>query len=503
MSRKIPVTMASQHPDHAGVPFWNQEESITTQDEINELFLNYSELGIDEYMWDWEGKLVDEAVIEKLFAKHLDYFRSNQLGQGKFLTFRLPNPMVETEMRLGRAFMGLLSAASLTTKIGLKTPPLFEVILPMCETAKSMIDIQEAFRELAGLKHWLFNTQRSNLEHIEIIPLVEQIDNISRSDEILAEFVKTHEDKFGYKPSYLRPMIARSDPSLNSGHIPTVLSVKVALSKYAKFEEAQGVSVYPIIGCGSLLFRGGLNPYSVKDFCEEYEGVKTVTIQSGFRYDYPLPEVKKAIEELHQILPFGEAKEISKTEEKVIIYISDILEGYYRPTVEKIAPTINLIAKNFPKRRERVQHVGLFGYSRGVGKVKLPRAIGFTGSLYSIGIPPEIIGSGRGIKELMKIGKIDDLKKFYLNLEKDYNQVLRFVNRDNLLKLTKKDDSWKEVLADLEGIEDLLGLQAGPVTEEEKEHQEITGKILDKLESDTPEISSLISKSGKLRRSLG
>jgi phosphoenolpyruvate carboxylase len=241
----------------------------------------------------------------------------------------------------------------------------------------------------------------------------------------------------------------------------------------------------------------------VEDFCEEYKGVRTVTIQSGFRYDYPLPKVKEAIEQLHQILPFGQAQEISKAEEKMIIYISNILEGYYRPTVEKIAPTINLIAKNFPKRRERVQHVGLFGYSRGVGKVKLPRAIGFTGSLYSIGIPPEIIGTGRGIKELMKIGKIDDLKKFYLNLEKDYTQVLKFVNRDNLLRLSKKDDSWKEVLEDLEGIEDLLGLQAGPVTGEEKEHQEITSRILDKLESDTAEIRQLISKAGKLRRSLG
>ena len=42
-------------------------------------------------------------------------------------------------------------------------------------------------------------------------------------------------------------------------------------------------------------------------------------------------------------------------------------------------------------------HVGLFGYGRslgGVGGVTLPRAIGFTASLYSIGVPPELLGLG-------------------------------------------------------------------------------------------------------------
>ena len=121
MTRKIPATIASQHPDHAHKPYWYKEAFITTNNETEETFRAFSELGIDEYKWDWEGKFVDEGVIERLFSQHYDYFKQQQLGIDKFLTFRLPNPKGETEVRLGRAFMGILSAAVLAKKIGLHT----------------------------------------------------------------------------------------------------------------------------------------------------------------------------------------------------------------------------------------------------------------------------------------------------------------------------------------------------------------------------------------------
>src|SRR5438270_12925922 len=111
MKRKIAATMASQHPDHANIPFWHKEAFISTRYETEELMIAFSELGIDEYKWDWEGKFVDENVTERLFSENYEYFKEHQLGIDNFITFRLPNPKVETEVRLGRAFMGILSAA--------------------------------------------------------------------------------------------------------------------------------------------------------------------------------------------------------------------------------------------------------------------------------------------------------------------------------------------------------------------------------------------------------
>src|SRR5687768_10800939 len=114
--RKIPATMVSQHPDHAGSPYWHDKPFIATSDETKELFLSFSELGVSEYKWDWEGKLVDESVMERLLSDHYEFFKINPIGQEKFLTFRLPNPQVETEFRLGRAFMNLISAAAMAAQ---------------------------------------------------------------------------------------------------------------------------------------------------------------------------------------------------------------------------------------------------------------------------------------------------------------------------------------------------------------------------------------------------
>lgn len=502
MHRKIPVTIASQHPDHASIPFWQQRAYIDTSQETKETMIAFEDFDIDEYMWDWEGKLVEESVMERLIADNYEYFQKNQLGSDKFLTYRLPNPFVETEFRLGRAFLGLLSADSLAQKIGLHTPPLFEAILPMCENAKSLIDIQEAFREMVGLKHWLFNTQRGSLHHIQPIPLFEQVEVIARSDEILAEYVKMHEEKFGYAPKEIRLMVARSDPSLNSGNISNILAIKIALSRYRQFSELKGIQIYPIIGCGSLPFRGGLTPYNVNQFVAEYSGVRTVMIQSSFRYDYPKEAAIAGIKQLQDILPHSEAMILDVQTEKEMLLMIQIFKKYYQNNIQIVADLVNRIASHVPKRRERVQHVGLFGYSRGVGGVSLPRAIKYTGALYSVGIPPEIIGTGRALKEIQELGLADNLFRYYLNFSADYRRVGGFVNKNILEKLAKDNVEWDNIRQDIVELEKYLGFEFGPKTEIEQEHCNLNSLIFTGLENNT-DISDLIVKAGVLRQSLG
>lgn len=502
MKRIIPATMASQHPDHAGKPYWYSKEFISTRQEVKECFITFSELGISEYKWDWEGKYVDESVVEKLLSEHFEYFKDHPLGKEKFLTFRLPNPKVETEFRLGRAFMGILGASGLAKQLGMYDRPLFEVILPMTETAQEMMDIQEAYSELSGLKHALFNKIPDNLRHIELIPLFEDIQTIMRSDKILEEYVELHKLSFGFTPEYMRPYIARSDPALNAGLVPTVLAIKIALSHYHDFEQTTGIPLYPIIGSASLPFRGGLTPSAAKGFCEEYKGVKTALIQSAFRYDYPLRDVIDGIETLERELPKGVAEKILPTEEEEMKKIMQLFEIPYRETIEQIAPVINTIATHMPKRRERVQHTGLFGYSRGMGAVHLPRAITFTGSLYSVGVPPEIIGTGRGLSQAKKTGKIGLIEKYYIHLKDHLRQTLRFVNRDNISILSEQSTYWNDILKDIQGIEEYVGESAGPKTDEEKEHMQLSGYIVANLH----EIASCgdqLAQAALLRKSLG
>ncbi len=500
--RKIPATMATQHPDHARRPFWQKQNFIPAVEEARELFLSFADLGIAEYNWDWEGKLVDESVLERLFGEKYDFFQKNPLGKDKFLTFRLPNPKVENEFRLGRALMGILSAASLAKQIGMHSPPLFEVILPMTESAEEMIDIQEAFAEIARLKHPLNKFQKDLLSHIEIVPLFEQVGTIINSTKILESYLHLHKKIFGFNPQYIRPYVARSDPALNSGIMPTILAIKIALSRYKAFAKKHHISLYPVIGVGTLPFRGGLNPLKPQRFTNEYPGIRTCTIQSAFRYDFPKAAVKKAILYLNKQLPQGHARDIPQKEEAKLIQLIPKFEHYYRSTVEKIAPLINDIAKFLPPRRERVQHIGLFGYSRGVGKIKLPRAISFTAALYSLGVPPELIGTGRSLALARKANALSLVEKYYINLKHDLYFAGKFLYKPGLLALSKKFPAFKEILKDVEAAELFLGKPFAAKYLNEQEHQLISAKILKNLKNGK-NLAHLIEQAAILRKSMG
>ena len=285
MQRKIPATMSTQHPDHANAPFWHDKAFINTSNEAKETFVAFSELGITEYKWDWEGKLVDESVLERLFGEHFEFFKKNPLGQEKFITFRLPNPKIETEFRIGRAFMNLASAASTAKYFGLPTPPLFEVILPMTDNAEELFALNEAYVQIHKLSHPLYRLENI-LTNLRVIPLFEDVETILNSDKIIERYLSLYKNKFKKLPPYFRPYVARSDPALNFGMIPTVLAIKVALYKYKKLSEKMKIPFYPIIGAAVLPFRGGIDPVHIKKFVSEYNGIRTTTIQSAFHYDF-------------------------------------------------------------------------------------------------------------------------------------------------------------------------------------------------------------------------
>ncbi len=500
-TRKIPATMVTQHPDHAHTPYWHYRPFISTQEEPRELYLSFKELGATEYKWDWEGKLVDEAVLERIFSEYYDYFKETQIGKDKFVTFRLPNPKVETEYRLGRAFMGILAASGLAKSIGLSNNPLFEVILPMTESAKEMYDVQVAFREIASIRHPLLKRGDEDIDHIEMIPLFEDIDTISHSDEILEEYLAMHIHGFDHKPEYMRPYVARSDPALNAGIVPTVLAIKIALSRYDDFSRKHEIPLYPMIGAAVLPFRGGISPWTVDAFINEYAGMRTTTIQSAFRYDFPKKDVIEALQKLEKDMKHTKVRKITREEEAELRQIMSIFTKYYQDTIVKIAPQINDISKLIPKRRERVQHVGLFGYSRGVGEVKLPRAITFTASLYSIGVPPELIGTGRGLKDKKVQKQMDLLEKYYINIRTDLQNVIKYTNFDVLKELAKTNSGFQEILEDAKSVKKFLKEEI-PLTKDEEEHHKITSEIYARLQ-DGKEVSQLVERAALLRRSIG
>lgn len=501
--RFIPATMATQHPDNACAPFFKDEPFIGTQDEIHESYLMFEKLGFQEYMWDWEGKFVDEAVIDKLFREYYDFFQKHKLGKDMFLTFRVPNIWEEKGHRLARSYMSILTAEEMAREYGFHTPPIFEIILPMTSSASQLIYMQKTFNETACYKHKVFKTDCEEFKHINIIPLFEGIEHLMNVEHVLDEYLSMYKKHFKKeKIEYMRPFIARSDPALNAGLVPAVLSCKAAISKFYKWGNTHKIDMFPIIGPGSLPFRGHLNPRNIDQFIKEYPGVRTVTLQSAFRYDYPHQEVKEAVNTMNKVLPLVEPISIPPKDVHKIEQVNTIFAKYYRDTVEQIAELINFVSKYVPGRRERILHVGLFGYSRGVGEVKLPRAIKFTSALYSLGIPPECIATGRGLKEARKQGLLPTIEKYYVNLRHDLLQAGKYLNKENLDILCEKNTAWCSIKEDIEEIEAYLGEPLEPKRVYHKIHRNLVSSIILQMDVNEPFDEELL-KAAVIRKSLG
>lgn len=502
MERKIPATMATQHPDNAREAYWNNKKFINTADEIEEAYRMFDELKCTEYMWDWEGKFVDEAVVERFFQKYYDFFKKTRLGKDVFLTFRIPNVDEESGFRLARAYMAILTADDLAHEVGLHVPPVFEAILPMTVHARQLIHVKKTFHQVAEFKQKAFKTRRAGMQDFHVIPLLEGCDHLCSADGVLGEYIEACKAEFGKKPPYLRPFIARSDPALNSGLVPAVLSAKVALQKFAEVSKKHKVPLYPIIGPGCLPFRGGVNPDTIADTIQEYAGIRTITIQSAFRYDYPLPEVKKAIQLIEKELPRLHFTPVSRQEIAHIHWANERFGGYYQKTVEGAAEVIRSIAGSVPGRRERMLHIGLFGYSRGVGKVSLPRAITFTAALYSLGVPPEFIGSGRGLRDAMREGALPTIEKHYRNLRADFIHAGKYLNKENLAELAKRNPAFKDIETDVQEMENYLGVELGPLKTKHFIHRNLVSSIY--LHSrEKEDFSDELEKAAAIRKSLG
>ncbi|NCP17265.1 phosphoenolpyruvate carboxylase [Candidatus Kuenenbacteria bacterium CG_4_9_14_3_um_filter_39_14] len=502
--RHIPATMATQHPDNACAPYWETDGNgfVNLYEELRECLSCYRDLGVDEFMWDWEGKYADEAVIDKLFSNYFDYFKKNQLGRDKFLTFRLPNVWHEKGYSLLRALMVILTSEDFARDIKFYRQPLFEVILPMCERAEQLIYMQKSFQKLARFKSKQFEHRTDeNTDYLEIIPLIEDVKYQANIAKLLNEYLELHQRHFKRRPKYLRVFLARSDPALSSGLVANVLANKIALSEINKFAGEKKISIYPILGAGSLVFRGGLNPENVKNFVKEYAGVKTVTIQSGFRYDYPLLNVKKALNYLKHNLQKQAALEMTRGEISLLKKIINQFEHDYQAIISRIAADMAPFFEAVPSRRERRLHIGFLSYRRQAGKNHLPRAIAFTAAFYSIGVPPEFIGLGNTFKKL-SAKELALVGKYYVNLVPDLVNAGRYLNRGNLAILIKHNQAWAVIEQGISLLEKTLGINLGPKTQDDWLHKNITANVL-LLKNKKEKVRELMIETGKIRQSLG
>lgn len=426
-----PRCMSTQHPDNVSVPFFASSQVLAGEDEVREAYYAFSHLGCDEQMWDVEGKEIDAFVVKKLLTLDESYFRNNVIGQDVRLTLRVPNPdveraeakvLLETLESIPRSF----DAAKLFYGGG--PAPIFEVILPMTTSAASVDMIYRYYRDFVigrqsmrlgdtgpTIAEWIgeFGPDR-----IEVIPLFEDIDSMLGVAHIVEEYLSDKD------VSDQRVFLARSDTAMNFGLASAALANKIALEDLDDLARRRNVRIHPILGMGSAPFRGGLDPYTVERVVAEYPSVVTYTIQSAFKFDHPVDTVRRAVDVLkaHEV---GPAQVLDRDR------ALDLIGRYsraYRERIVELAPTVNSFARFVPPRRARKLHIGLFGYARELGGVSLPRAISFTCSLYSAGLPPELLAL-----ESLTSGDLEFLRSAYPSFDRKVTDALRHCDPDGAL----------------------------------------------------------------------
>ena len=482
--------MSTQHPDNVAMPFFAQSAPLTAEDEVREAYYAFSHLGCDEQMWDFEGKEVDGHVVEKLLSTYESFFAEHPIGESVHLTPRIPNPALEpTQAKVVLEVLQSLPRHADIARVFYERerPPILELIFPMTTSARELDRVRDYYaRFVAGMEEitpgaddrplgaWFGRFSPSS---VRMIPLVEDRDHLLAIDDLVRDYLR------GKDLDHMRVFIARSDPALNYGYLAAVLLALVALERLDALERETGIAIYPVIGVGSVPFRGGLAPRSVDRVLATYPSVQTFTIQSAFKYDHPPDAVRDGIAKL---CAHVRATPVAIEQDRAVELL-DRLIARYQSEVQELAPLVNTVARAVPRRRLRKMHVGLFGYNRASAGVSLPRAIPFCASLYSIGLPPELIG----------LGALSDADWSWLraavpSIETDLADAARYLDPDAIAGLPALVR---------ESVHRALALVDGSHTD--TEHAEIARDVRRVTESGGSAMTELIVRAAALRHFLG
>ncbi len=115
--------------------------------------------------------------------------------------------------------------------------------------------------------------------------------------------------------------------------------------------------------------------------------------------------------------------------------------------------------------------------------ISLPRAITFTAVLYSLGIPPEILGLNS-----LNNDDIQFINKVYINFEKDLKDALKYYNDESRFIPKELKEYMKKF----------------PICSEiNEEHKKLTEKIQNFRETGKENLEELILNAANIRRFLG
>jgi phosphoenolpyruvate carboxylase len=475
--RSLPSTVATQFPDNLDRPFWSLKDAVSASDDFFDCYVAFKELGCHEYVWEWRDRKLDQLLVKKLVQAYGGFFKDNPVGISRFVTFSVG--CTDSLEALGRLYMSIIDTNCFAEDKGLHSPALFEV-LHTGGSSDDLVRFSKLYNETVAMASDSLGRE-CGPKAISVIP---QHNFDTNWYPRLHQYLNTYQSSFRTKVDMIRPFIPRSAVADRHGFIAAALATKRALSSYASFEKITGTATYPVVDAGPLMFRGGLSPDTVTSFLDTYAGARSVTITPAFRYAYELDDARRAIKELNRLLPASRPSAYSQDEVKKMIQIERIFSKHFNDSISRlpdlgdIPEEVNTINRNVDK------------------KLRL------TFALYSLGVPPEIIGTGKAILECIKEGLIKDLESIYQGIKQDLVTAGGLLNRENLSFLSKTHKAWEGISRDVQLIEDYTDTALGPKSTEAFLHRNHTSNVFH-LRSTKQDFSKDLQAAARLRHCIG
>lgn len=531
---KTPVIMATQHPDAASKYVSIQEEPAEAIEALTPLPEGF---GYDEIMIDFEGKLTPYQQTSQIVLGLLN--KGLLPGKDVRVTPRIPSGREEGIFRQLMALMSIVESNYHSIKQA-KVEGINEVVLPMTMQASELIALKQRIIDVIDLAHKEFGF-RKDPTALNIIPLFESILPVLQCGNIVSNYRRGLK-ALNAEVDTIRVMLGCSDLALSYGMPAAILSIKIALNQLSQLSKNINVEIHPILGGGTLPFRGFVSPKNNFLF-EDFPGIKTVTVQSAIRYDYDREESNRFAKwVVSEVNKEKEVEPLSENTTNKILNFAGCFALQYLNAFSELMPLAIAIADLIPSQRDRLARKSDVGYARDVAhpeqlagfipdknlslqlksikfkSAELPRAISYTGALYSIGLPPEIIGTGRGlsmIKARYGNSSLGDLFQIYPGLKLALKEAGRFLCLDMAEQFLNKV-AFEKIKADVAKIEDLMEIKFQPEKKEDNFYRTIVETMkpmLKQLIGDQALVSEegleielvkdWLIKLGKIRKALG
>lgn len=397
--REPPLLMATQHPDST--------VKVSVQEEVGEAIQAYTLFGCDEVMVDYEGKLTPYAQPKEIVCKAVEL--GLPVGEGFFLTPRLPNPTLEEWERTMLSLEAALLANYYSRRLA-GADAVRWVVLPMVEDVDTVRLVRRVLERKAAVYREELGTPSPPAQ---LVPLLEDARALLEAERYVRAVAAGGE---------VRVFLGKSDAAVKSGHVASSLALAYALSELYRLEREEGVKVCPILGMGSPPFRGGLNNPSLAQIeARQYSGYWTATVQSAVRYDATYGEFLKVREAVK-----GGARGKPRGVGPEAVELARRAESSYRAFVARYLEAVGRVAQHVPQTRERVPWRE---YGRALKLddrlLSVPRAIVFTAAWYTLGVPPTLLDAPF-IAELSERGRLDELLDLLPALRLEWEYDARF-----------------------------------------------------------------------------